>query len=91
MSGAAGAPSQTIGFENIQLETGSQYTPFEYRPLSLEKSLCERYYQSFVYMGGVYTNTNALNFSVVTPVTMRSVPTVTNLVGGSGSGFAYFL
>ena len=75
----------------VQLEVGSQATPFEHRSFGEELQLCQRYYQkSYDYSvtPGTATNTGAIintayaainyaGFSVQLPVRMRDQPTVT--------------
>jgi hypothetical protein len=39
--------SQTLTFDDAQLELGSIATPFEQRPIGTELALCQRYYQVF--------------------------------------------
>lgn len=66
-------------FANVQLELGSQATPFDFRPAGEELMLCQRYYQTLATLiasgynsaGGIVYN------SFVFPVAMRAVPTVT--------------
>jgi hypothetical protein len=74
----------SIGVSEFQLEEGSIATPFEQRPIGLELSLCQRYYQG---VSSVFTasSTNAIGLGF--PVTMRAVPIVTTMVG---SGITYY-
>jgi hypothetical protein len=46
-SGSLGLQSNTFDFWGIQLEQNYQPTPFEQRPIGVELSLCQRYYQIF--------------------------------------------
>jgi len=39
---------------NVQLEEGNVATPFEVRPIGLELSLCQRYYEKLVFPSGRY-------------------------------------
>lgn len=73
----------TVDIANVQVEYGSQATPFERRPVGTELALCYRYYYQ---LGGEtpYQNINTViwynaaecvgQFSY--PVTMRAIPTV---------------
>ena len=71
----------------VQLEIGSQATPFEHRSFGEELALCQRYFNIF----GAETGNNYENFGTVTafstgagdhrtqmtmPVTMRAIPSV---------------
>jgi hypothetical protein len=44
-TGGALLGSQTLTFDDAQLELGSIATPFEQRPISTELALCQRYYE----------------------------------------------
>ncbi len=76
----------------VQLEVGSQATPFEHRSFGEELALCQRYCIDLVpdsgsstpyIMGGaVYNDTLAISH-ISFPVEMRGTPTVT-LTGNSG-------
>ena len=76
----------------VQLEVGSQATPFEHRSFGEELSLCQRYYyrinstDNTIIMFNDYNNSTG-NFwaNVVFPVTMRSAPTAT-ITSLEGSG-----
>ena len=71
----------SLSLSNIQLEEGSVATPFEQRPIGLELSLCERYYQkSFAYnvipANGIDTDSIAdpLNAELVVCSYRRALP-----------------
>lgn len=81
-----GGTNTTIEFNTgtlslVQLEKGSVATAFDWRPISTELQLCQRYYEigNYIYIGG-YSNSSVVA-SVVTPavfkVTKRVSPTVT--------------
>ena len=99
-SGSAKTPDQTvtwygtndatIEFTGIQLEVGSQATPFEHRTKAEELILCQRYYQ--VRSGGAYgslgligrkSGSNNVEFNHILPHPMRApcTGTWTNLNG----------
>ncbi len=73
-------------FNYVQLEEGSIATPFEQRPIGLELSLCQRYYQVIAWSDRK-TATAAgqyLHQSIRLPVAMRVNPTtITNISAGS--------
>lgn len=53
----ASAESNSWSITGIQLEEGTQATPFEQRPIGVELALCQRYYEKS-YADGVATATN---------------------------------
>lgn len=63
---------------NVQLELGSQATPFDWRPVGEELLLCQRYYQTPTSLiNPAYNGAGgASHFSWMLPVQMRAVPTV---------------
>ena len=79
----------------VQLEEGSQATPFEYRQYTNELQLCQRYhYRENVFQSGTvgyfnayYGGTNAIRPSSTIP-TMRTSPTVT--FANAASGIEYY-
>ena len=74
-----------VEIANVQLELGSVATPFEQRPVGLELSLCQRYYQTtvdgatdrrgFFGFGGTVNPTQAQG-SALFKVDMRVTPSV---------------
>ena len=75
-------PDIPITATNIQLELGTTATPFEHRSFGAELALCQRYYQWNVGGAGAYDNaTPPAQFagSVVLPVAMRAIPTISVL------------
>ena len=72
----------TFELTGVQLEVGSQVTPFEHRSKGEELSLCQRYYYKHVdgntqdIAGGMYYTANLCAFSVKFPVSMRAAPTL---------------
>ena len=85
----AGSSTFTMGVTGVQLEVGSQATPFEHRSSGEELALCQRYYQLF----GSGTNKpisnasayNASQVSGVLPLTtpMRATPTIDETSGSN--------
>ena len=70
--------SGTFTLGNIQLELGTQATPFEWRPYGTELALCQRYFETGnepeLYLGGA--SLNAVYISVPFKVTKRATPTI---------------
>ena len=77
---ASGLASGTVDIFGVQLEVGSQATPFEHRPRGLELALCQRYYYtpkgSYTIQGYGTVNSNT-NTQIYFPVEMRATPTIT--------------
>mgnify|MGYP001158495008 FL=1 len=79
----ANTASATFDVTGVQLEVGSQATPFEHRSFGEELALCQRYlyrisgalYEFFV--NGVRNNTNYLWCPLQLPVPLRTQPTIT--------------
>lgn len=77
-------PSGTLDITNVQLEEGSQATPFERRLLNEEISACFRYYQTSKSSGNLYftgycSNGNDFRAQITLPVLMRASPTITRV------------
>jgi hypothetical protein len=74
----------TYHFANVQFEAGTVATPFEYRPIGTETSLCERYYEVIggtstagITIGGVATaGSQAFYFPYSFRTTKRTTPTL---------------
>ena len=75
-------PNIPITATKIQLEEGSIATPFEQRPIGLEMSLCERYYE---HVTGVTLTTLYSTFMM--RQTKRAVPTLSLVSISTGTGF----
>ena len=80
--GAQTSGTWVIG--NAQLELGSQQTSFDYRSITNELQLCQRYYQINNGVWTVYSGTGFINIPLL--VTMRTAVTPTvNLISGTGT------
>ena len=78
--------SGTATLGNVQLEFGSRATPFEHRPIGVELSLCQRYYESGStrQKDTVMDTARSRYFPVYYKVTKRITPTsVTTVNSGS--------
>jgi hypothetical protein len=79
-----GTNAATWYITGVQLEKGSQATPFEYRPYGKELMLCQRYYETLgfnessgpVVFGHIYNGSNSLA-NVSFKVNKRAEPTMT--------------
>ena len=67
----------------VQLEVGSQATSFDFRSITQETALCQRYYTKFTctgstvfMMGIINVTTNVYGGSLTLPATMRTTPTL---------------
>jgi hypothetical protein len=87
-----------VEFTGVQLEKGTIATPFEFRPYSMELTMCQRYYQEmpntngvhFTGAGRIIASINATNGVPVTglnyTVHMRATPSPTYYGSTSTSG-----
>lgn len=82
--------SQTISFQQVQLEAGPTATPFERRPIGTEIALCQRYYYKIVasanyapFGTGMCKSTTGADIIVQHPVPLRTVATYTEASGVS--------
>jgi hypothetical protein len=84
--------NSTFYLTGVQLEVGSQPTPFEQRPFGVELGLCQRYYwrtidsqaYGLIMPGGVEASTAAA-VGCILPVTMRATPSIS-----LGSGIRFY-
>ena len=83
-SNSLGNQSGTFDVAQVQLEEGTAATPFEHRPIGMELSLCQRYYQKFgnlSYAGiaaVMQANANtASKGAFLLPTEMRASPIIT--------------
>lgn len=78
----------TFYVTGIQIEVGTQATPFEFRQYGTELSLCQRYYYQIggtnaydIFSSGAIGSVNGTYYGggiVYYPVTMRATPTIAN-------------
>jgi hypothetical protein len=90
--------SGTIDFTGVQLEVGSQATPFEHRSYGEELARCRRYYQGEARQYLLYYHSGASLVNVNYQEEMRAAPTVTFTssngspsAGNIGTNNCYFL
>ena len=95
-----GTTGSTFYLTGVQLEVGSQATPFEHRSFGEELRLCQRYYYreeassvssstSYKRYGvGQYYSATAAEAFVYLPVTMRAVPTLETT--GTSTDYAFY-
>ena len=68
----------TTRVTGIQLESGGAATPFERLPVQQQLALCQRYYhQGGNGAPGIFNGVTTARYSVMLPVTMRTVPVTT--------------
>ncbi len=58
----------------VQMEIGSQATPFEHRSFGEELHLCQRYYEKIIKATGVSYSTSSINFDIFFKNTKRADP-----------------
>jgi len=83
-TGGALLAAQTLTFAAAQLELGSIATPLERRPLGMELTLCQRYFQRIPEpsLKGVFNATTSANRLACPLVTQMRIPPLTS-AGGS--------
>lgn len=70
----------TLSLAQLQLEVGMVSTPFEQRPIGIELTLCQRYYQRYSQLDSPGFGAQAAAYTAIDhllPVTMRTTPTLT--------------
>jgi hypothetical protein len=71
--GTSGATWYVTG---IQLEVGTEATPFEHVPYDMELARCQRYYQPVNAISGNASSTSGLSTNISFVVPMRATPTI---------------
>lgn len=82
-----GQQSGVFDIAQVQLEEGSTATPFEQRPIGLEISLCQRFYNTLItvlYVSTAYNANYGGAVSVINFPYMRSTPTIGVTITTSG-------
>jgi hypothetical protein len=83
-SGVINTNGATFYLTGVQLEVGTQATTFDYRSITTETSLCQRYYTRYTpnsssgagnFMSGTVTNPNEVRVLTSLPTLMRTDPT----------------
>ena len=77
----------------VQLEVGTQATPYENRNYGEELALCKRYYQHIGRTQGIMMNgynTNSVYGSYIWPVEFRAAPTNEYLIAAGATGCAIY-
>jgi hypothetical protein len=76
--------NQTLDITGVQLEEGTEASPFEVRPLAIELSICQRYYleincaNNYPWLIRASDISNVYYGSFYLPTALRATPTVTN-------------
>jgi hypothetical protein len=78
-----GTNGATLNVTGVQLEAGSQATSFDFRSITQETALCQRYYYDTVNSSGSGFSTTGFVAAAVFPVTMRTSPTATMFYSGT--------
>jgi len=77
----ADSTDRTFFITGLQMELGSQATPFEHRSFGEELALCQRYYQKITGSSSIYVATNGSSttsrINGMWATTMRATPTST--------------
>jgi len=83
--------SNELYFTGLQMEVGSQSTPFEHRSFGDELARCQRYTYVIggsgvtTLGGGTMYNSTAVNIDVHLPVQLRTSPSFTTVANGTGN------
>jgi hypothetical protein len=93
-----GTNGATFYITGVQLEKGSTATSFDYRPYGTELALCQRYYYHMVanatavylrFAYGQNVTSNATEYGIPLPVTMRSTPSLITTGNPASYGVYY--
>jgi hypothetical protein len=78
-----GTSGATFYITGVQLEVGTEATPFEHRPYDMELARCQRYYQVIEAGVNAYSSTGITGFPFTT--SMRTAPTMTFSYAGTAN------
>lgn len=87
-TGSIGIQNNTFDIWGIQVESNYQPTPFEYRPIGVELTLCQRYYwESTLNRYMIHArDTNLWFMNPILPTTMRIGPATTTTYAAAKGG-----
>jgi hypothetical protein len=85
----ADSTSNYINITGVQLEVGTEATPFEHRPYDMELARCQRYFQWAAGSGNALNTTQGL-IGIKFLTEMRANPTAT-LINGTNALQEYFI
>lgn len=85
-NGALGQQSGTFDIANVQLEEGWVATPFEFRPLSVEIAMCQRYFESGFFKCSFWSG--ASGQSTIWALPFKSNKRATPTVSASGTSLS---
>ena len=88
----------TFQYTGVQLEVGTQATPFDWRPYGTELALCQRYYlpislpvdSASTFPAVIYGSATYLNLVLPVTASMRTNPTVIPFIGTSGPTYTKY-
>ena len=82
----ADSTSNYINITGVQLEVGTEATPFEHRPYDMELARCQRYYPKSINDGTTsYASANGYGRGMyLFPSQMRATPAMVFTNGGTG-------
>ena len=83
-----GTAAWELNLTGVQLEVGSQATPFEHRSIGEELAMCQRYYQLNTPNAGRSNSTTSVRFQVTGTTEMRTTPSL-SLVDGTDKAEDY--
>lgn len=79
-AGSAGA-DETLYITGVQFELGTTVTPFEYRPISYELDLCQRYFEKS------YDLDQTPGTAAIAQAIQHAIPASSNILYGSSGNF----
>jgi hypothetical protein len=91
-----GTSGATFYITGVQLEKGSTATSFDYRPYGTELALCQRYFVQYNassgssalgLLAGISSTTTQGLANLITPVVMRTTPSI--VIGSGNSNFLF--